>query len=154
MISGCKRFRWTVEESTATTAPSRARPVASSTNEAIRPAMELPSRPLSHQPIMLRATSSAVKSSPLFHLTPSRIFNTYCVASAFASQLVSNIGVNEPSLLYSTRYSSQPAEKIEICVQSWVRGSFIALTSICIRMVPPILACPPAAAGASRPSNP
>jgi len=120
----------------------------------MRPAMELPSRLLSHQPMMLRATSSAVKSSPLFHFTPSRTFKVYCVAFALASQLVSSIGSKDPSLLYSTRYSSQPADTIEICVQSWVRGSLNAFTSICMRIVPPFLAWPPACAGVSRPSKP
>ena len=135
-------------------APAAATPVSGSINDAIRPAIELPSTALSHHISMLRATSSAVKSSPLFHLTPLRTFNVYSDASAFALQLSSRFGVNEPSLLYSTRYSNQPAVKCAICVQSYVRGSFSARTSICMRSVPPAWMWPPACAGVARPSIP
>ncbi len=147
VMSGAGNFSLTVWLSITSMAPSIALLVSPSISTAKRPAMELPSTSLSHQPVMLRATSSAVKSSPLFHLTPLRTFNVYSVASSFTSQLSRSIGWNEPSELYSTRYSSQPAVKNAICVQSYVRGSFKARTSICIRTVPPCLAWPSALAG-------
>ena len=137
VMSGAGRFNCTVWLSTTTIAPLRAFPVSASTSDAIRPAMELPSTSLSHHIVMLRATSSAVKLSPLFHFTPFRTFRVYCVASAFADQLARSIGSTLPSELYSTRYSNQPAETVAICVQSYVRGSLRGLTSISIRRVPP-----------------
>ena len=117
--------------------PAAALPVSASINEAIRPAIELPSTDLSHHPSMFLATSSAVKSSPLFHLIPLRTFSVYLVASALADQPSNKFGVIEPSLLYSTKYSRVPAVKCASCVQSKVLGSLRAITSICIRIVPP-----------------
>ena len=114
--------------STTLIAPAAALPVSASINEAIRPAMEFPSTDLSHQPSITRATSSAVKSSPLFHLTPLRTFRVYFVASELAVQPSNRFGVIEPSLLYSTKYSSVPAVKCASCVQSKVLGSFECYT--------------------------
>ena len=37
-------------------------------------------------------------------------------------------------------YIGYVTQEIEICVQSWVRGSLNAFTSICMRMVPPFFA--------------
>src|SRR5210317_1136176 len=118
VISDVAHFNSTVWLSTTVIAPAAALPVSASISDAIRPAIELPSTDLSHHPSMLRATSSAVKSSPLFHFTPLRTFNVYSVALSLTDQLSSNIGWNEPSLLYSTRYSNQPAVNAAICVQS------------------------------------
>ena len=56
-------------------------------SEDTRPAMELPSTFFSHQRLRLKATSSAVKSSPLFQVTPLRTWSTYSVASSLTSQL-------------------------------------------------------------------
>src|SRR6056300_1533931 len=137
VMSDVAHFNSTVWLSTTVIAPAAALPVSASISDAIRPAIELPSTDLSHHISMLRATSSAVKSSPLFHLTPLRTFSVYSDAFAFADQLSNKYGVSEPSLLYSTRYSSQPHVKCDICVQSNVRGSFRARTSICMRSVPP-----------------
>ena len=128
--------------------------MSASINEAIRPAIELPSTDLSHHPSIFRATSSAVKSSPLFHLTPLRTFSVYFVASLFADQLSSKFGVIDPSLLYSTKYSSVPAVKCASCVQSKTRGSFSAIHSIAMRIVPPCCKCPPATAGDEAPISP
>ena len=148
------KFNRTVWLSTTSTDPSIAFSVSASIRMAKRPAMELPSTDLSAQPMMLRATSVAVKSEPSFHVTPLRTFNVYCVASSFTDHDSSNIGWKEPSELYSTRYSIQPAVTYAICVQSYARGSLRARTSICMRSVPPILACAAAWAGAFRPSRP
>ena len=127
----------TVWLSTTLIAPAAALPVSASINEAIRPAMEFPSTDLSHQPSITRATSSAVKSSPLFHLTPLRTFRVYFVASELAVQPSNRFGVIEPSLLYSTKYSSVPAVKCASCVQSKVLGSLSAIHSMAMRIVPP-----------------
>ena len=116
--------------------------------------MELPSTDLSHQPSIFRATSSAVKSSPLFHLTPLRTFKVYFVASAFALHPSNKFGVIEPSLLYSTKYSSVPAVKCASCVQSKTRGSLRAMHSIAMRIVPPCCKCPPARTGVEAPIRP
>ncbi len=53
----------------------------------MRPVIELPSADLSHQRVKLKTTSSAVKASPLFQVTPWRTCRTYSVASSFTSQL-------------------------------------------------------------------
>ena len=81
-------------------------------------AIELPSTLPSHQRSMFQATSSAVKASPLFQVTPWRTFSVYSVASSLTSQPSSSIGWKLPSFSYSTRYSSQPREKFAICDQS------------------------------------
>jgi hypothetical protein len=77
----------------------------------------------------------------------------YSVASSLISQLSRRAGVNEPSFSQIARYSSQPREKFAICDQSYVRGSFSARTSICMRTVPPglMLAWAAAFAGAAMP---
>ena len=54
-----------------------------------REAIALPSTEPSDQRAKLRTTSSAVKASPLFQVTPGRTFRVYSVASALASQLSS-----------------------------------------------------------------
>ena len=109
-MSGPEHVSFTVWLSTTVIAPSFAIPVSALIKIANRAAIELPSTDLSHQRAMFRATSSAVKSSPLFHFTPFRTFKVYSVASAFADQPSNSIGLNEPSELYSVRYSNQPAE--------------------------------------------
>ena len=117
-MSEAFRVNFTVWLSTIVIEPSRALFVSGSIKEFMRAAIELPSTLPSHHPVILRATSAAVKSSPLFHFTPLRTFNVYSVASSLTDQFSSRRGLKEPSLLYSTKYSSQPAVIIAICVQS------------------------------------
>ena len=109
VMSELLQVNCTVWLSTTLIALAPALPVSGSTSDDIRAAIELPSTSFSHHIAMLRATSSAVKSSPLFHLTPLRTLRVYCDASLLALQLSSRFGVRLPSLLYSTRYSRYPA---------------------------------------------
>jgi hypothetical protein len=97
-------------------APGAAAP--SSIRAAIRLAIELPSTEASHQPAMLAATSSAVKSSPLFHFTPRRTFSVYSVASSLADQLSSSTPASVPSRRTSTRYSVMPRVSLASSGQS------------------------------------
>ena len=79
--------------------PAAAFPASGSIREAIRQAIELPLTDLSHQFSILRATSSAVKSSPLFHFAPLQRFSVYFEASSFVVQRSNRLGVIDPSLL-------------------------------------------------------
>ena len=108
VISGAVSVSFTVFGSTTVIAPARAVLVAASTSDDIRPAIELPSTLPSHQRVMLKATSSAVKSSPFDHLMPLRTFSVYSVALSLVLQLSSSMPRKVPSASYSTRYSSQP----------------------------------------------
>ena len=154
-MSGAGSTSLTVWLSTAVIAPARASLVASSTSPPMRAAIELPSTPASHQRLMLFTTSSAVKSSPLFHLTPWRTLRVYSVALSLADQPSSKRPSKVPSVLYCTRYSSQPRPKLASSDQSQVRGSFIARVSMFMRSVPPATGAPSASAlGAARPSSP
>ena len=86
-MSDLVRLSLTVLSSTLVIAPSRSLPVFSSTSVPMRPGIELPSELLSHQRVKLKITSSAVKASPLFQVTPGRIWRVYSVASSLTSQL-------------------------------------------------------------------
>ena len=72
VMSARRRLSCTVWLSSTSTPPETACLVSGSTSASMREAIELPSMVPSAQPMMLRATSSAVKSSPLFHFTPLR----------------------------------------------------------------------------------
>ncbi len=154
VMSGAPSVSLTVLGSTTVIAPSLAFLVAGSTSAAMRPAIELPSTLPSHQRSMLKATSSAVKSSPFDHFTPWRMFSVYSVALSLVDQLSSSMPRKVPSALYSTRYSSQPRVKFEICDQSARRGSFRPFVSMSMRSVPPGVASCALASGAARPSRP
>src|SRR3989338_6879615 len=137
VMSGASSVSLTVWSSTTVIAPSRAVLVSGLTSAAIRPAIELPSTLPSHQRVMLKATSAAVKASPFDQVTPLRTFRVYSVALSLVDQLSSSMPRSEMSALYSTRYSSQPRVKFASSDQSNRRGSFRALVSIAIRSVPP-----------------
>jgi hypothetical protein len=107
-MSEALRLSFTVKSSSLLTAPSRSVRVSGLTSPGKREAMALPSTLPSVQRAKLRTTSSAVKGSPLFQVTPWRTLRTYSVASALASQLSSRRPSKVPSLLYWIRYSSQP----------------------------------------------
>ena len=72
-MSDLVKVSLTVASSTLVIAPSRSLPEASSTKVPMRPGIELPSADLSHQRVKLKITSSALKVSPLFQVTPGRM---------------------------------------------------------------------------------
>src|SRR5687768_18573291 len=69
------------------------------------------------QRVKLKITSSALKSSPLCHLTPGRRWNVQVLRSSEASQLSASIGCVTLSGSVKTIYSMMCRAWLDRCVQ-------------------------------------
>ena len=76
----------------------------------------------------------------------------YCVASALTSQLSRSFPSKVKSGVYFTSGSRNCRLRFAIWLQSAMRGSFISITCIETRSVPPLTGVSCATAGVGRPS--